>query len=177
MRQILRYASRKGGRILDISARKDRVSTECDGMIVEARRNVQEVDNWTAVHQLVAKSLLKCSQDSEALKVSTRELQEQVLSPNESSVSMVRIARQARSENSKKMFQIFSRQGANEILVASMARGEEDLRMLVVLERDCLALREEVGHLNEKQGVLTVLMEGKMSMQKSRTSKVSGECF
>ena len=77
--------------------------------------------------------MLRYLEDSEALKVGTRELKEQVLSPNETSVSMVRIARQSRSEKSEKLFQIFSRQGANEILVGSMARWEEHLRMLVVL--------------------------------------------
>ena len=64
----------------------------------------------------------------------------------------------------KKLFKIF-RQGANEVPVAGMARCEEHLRMLVVLERECLALREEVEHLNEIQEVLTILMEGKMNMQ------------
>ena len=64
---------------------------------------------------------VKCWEDSQALKVSTRELKEQVLSPDESSVSVVRIARQARSEQGKKLFKIF-RQGANEVLIASMAR-------------------------------------------------------
>ena len=64
------------------------------------------------------------------------------------------IARQARSEKSKKLFQIF-RQGANEALIASMARWEEHLGMLVVLER-----------MPGTQG----RSEGKMSMQKvSRT--------
>ena len=46
----------------------------------------------------------------------------------------MRIARQARSEKSKKLFQIFSRQGVNEILVASMERWKEHFRMLLVLE-------------------------------------------
>ena len=46
---------------------------------------------------------------------------------------MVRIARQARGEKSKKLFQIFSRQGASEISVASMARWEEQLKGLGVL--------------------------------------------
>ena len=67
----------------------------------EARRNVQEVDNdvnqnWTAVYQTIAKIMLKYLEDSEALKVSTRELEEHVLSPNEPSVDI------ARSEESKK---------------------------------------------------------------------------
>ena len=77
---------------------------------------------------------------------------EQVLTPDESNVSKVRIARQARSETKKKLFQIF-RQGANEVLIASMARWREHLRMLVVLERQCLALREEVELLNEREEV------------------------
>ena len=74
--------------------------------------------------------------------------------------------RQARSEQRKKLFQIFSRQGANEILVASIARWEEHLRTLVVLERE-----EEIEHLNEKQEVLASLMEGKMNMQKVAEDK------
>ena len=44
----------------------------------------------------------------------------------------------------KKLFHIFSRQGANEASITSMAFWEEHLRMLVVLERECLALREEI---------------------------------
>ena len=56
------------------------------------------------------------------LKRSTKELKEQVLSPNESSVNIERFARQASSETRKELFQIFSRQGANEIHVASIAR-------------------------------------------------------
>ena len=108
-----------------------------------ARRNVQEADdeadnNRTAACEGIAKQMLKYSEDSEAMKVSTRELKEQVLSPDESTVKKVRIARQARSEKSKTMFQIF-RQGANEVLIASV----EQLRGLVVLERDCLALRKD----------------------------------
>ena len=43
--------------------------------------------------------------------------------------------------------------------------------MTIVLERECLALREEVRHLNEKQEVLATLMEGKMSMQKVALEK------
>ena len=91
-------------------------------------------------------------------------MKEQGLSPDETSVNIERIARQARSEKSKKLCQIF-RQVANEVLIASMARREEHLRMLVVLQRECLALREEVEHSDERHGVLTVL-EGKMNMQK-----------
>ena len=110
--------------------------------------------------------MLRYLNKSEALKVSPKEEKEQVLSPNEPNVNIERIARQARGEKCKRLFQIFSRQGANEILLASMARWEEHLRMLIVLERECLELREEIEHLSEEQEVLATLMEGKMSMQK-----------
>ena len=79
----------------------------------ESRRKAQDVDNevnqkWTAVYQTIAKKMLKYLDDGEALKVSTRELKEQVLSSTEPSVNRVRIARQAKIEKSKKLFQIFS---------------------------------------------------------------------
>ena len=85
--------------------------------------------------------MLSYLDNCEALKASTKELKEQILFPNEPGVNIERIARQARSETRKKLFQNFSRQGANEIPVASMARWEEHLRMLLVLERECLELK------------------------------------
>ena len=105
-----------------------------------AGRNVQDADDeddhcWTEACEGIAKNFFKYLDDSEVKKVSTRELKERVLSPNESSVDIERIARQARSERGKKLFQIF-RQGANEVLIATVARGEEHLRMLVGLERN-----------------------------------------
>ena len=90
---------------------------------------------------------------------------------------MERIARQARSEKRKNLFQIFSRQGANEILVTSMARWEEHVRVLIVVERECLELSEEIEHLSEKQEVLATLMEFKMSMQKVAPEDFQGLIF
>ena len=58
--------------------------------------------------------------------------------------------RQARGEKHKKMFQIFSRKGAKEILVASVARWEEHQRMIMVLERECLDLSEAIEPLRAK---------------------------
>ena len=76
----------------------------------------------------------------------TKGLKEQVLSPIEPSVKRERIVRQARSEKHKrKLFPIFSRRGAQEIPVASMARWEEHLRMLTVLQRECLHLAEQLS--------------------------------
>ena len=122
LRQILRNARRKkGGRIFEIFSSKgqsehlaacrvrwDERQRPMSTQEEEARRNVQEVDY--EVNQNGTKRMLNCLEDSEALKASTRELKEQVLSPDESSFSIVRIARQTRSEKRKKLFQIFSRQ-------------------------------------------------------------------
>ena len=46
-----------------------------------------------------------------------------------------------------------------------------------MLERECLALREEVEQLNEKEEVLAILMEGKMSMQKVAPDKYQEKFF
>ena len=47
------------------------------------------------------------------------------------------------------------RQGENDIFIASMATWEEHLKGLVVLGRQCLALKEEVEHSSGRQEVLT----------------------
>ena len=60
-------------------------------------------------------------------------------------------------KSTQNMFHIFSRQGATEILVASVARWEEHPRMLIVLNRKCLDLSEAIEHLSEKQELLATL--------------------
>ena len=54
----------------------------------------------------------------------------------------MRIARKARNEKSKKLLAIF-RQGENEVVIASMARWQEQLKGLAVQERHCMALKEK----------------------------------
>ena len=61
----------------------------------ESRRKAQEVDyevnqSW-AVHQSIARRMLSYLDNSEASKVSTNELKEQVLSPNEPRVNIEHI--------------------------------------------------------------------------------------
>ena len=41
----------------------------------------------------------------------------------------------------------FSGKGEIEVLIASMARWDEQLKGLIMLERRCLTLKEEVEHL------------------------------
>ena len=98
---------------------------------------------------------------SEVLKVNTRE----------SRVDVEHIVREARGEQHQRVFHIFSRQRAKEILVDSVARWEEHLRILIVLERRCLDLSEAVGQLSEKQELLATLMESKKSLQKKKKKK------
>ena len=49
--------------------------------------------------------------------------------------------------------------------------------MLNLLERECLELRVEVEHVNEKQEVFAILMEGKMNMQKVAPEKYQEKIF
>ena len=138
---------------------------------------MKSIEFCPAVYQLIAERLLKHLEDSEASKASTKELKERVMPPNEPSVTIERIARQARSGKRKKLFQIFSRQGTNEILVASMERWEEYLRMFIVLERECMELKGAIGLLSEKQELLATVMEGKMSMQNVAPEKYQEKIF
>ena len=127
-----------------------------------SRRRTQEVDcgvdqKWAAVYQSVARRMLSYLNHSEMLKVNTRELEYHVLATYEPRVDIEHLVRQARGEQHQRLFQIFSRQGATEILVASVARWKEHQRMLIVLERRCLDLSEAVEKPTEKQELLTTL--------------------
>ena len=82
---------------------------------------------------------VKCWEDSQALKVSTRELKEQVLSPDESSVSVVRIARQARSEQGKKLFKISDKEQTRSSSPAWRGAG----KALLGIERRSGAFKRE----------------------------------
>ena len=74
-----------------------------------SQRSVQDDNDrgdicWTEACEGIARRMLKYLEDSEVTKVSTRELEEQVLSPHESRINSVRIARQARNEKRKSCF-------------------------------------------------------------------------
>ena len=106
LRYILRNASRRSGRIFEIFKAKEKASSELQSTVrwderkkiwVEqedrARRNVQDADDeddhyCTEACEWIAKNMLKYLEDREVTKVSTRELKERILSPNESSVML-----------------------------------------------------------------------------------------
>ena len=66
-----------------------------------SRRSTQEVycevcKSWAAVHQSIARRMPSYLDDSEALKVGTKEMEKHVLAPNEPSVNIEHTVRQAR---------------------------------------------------------------------------------
>ena len=77
-----------------------------------------------AAYEDAAKKMLKYLEGSEDLKVSLRELKEQVESPEEAGGSIMQIAKQARNERGQKLFQTFR-------YIASLARWHTHLKGLV----------------------------------------------
>ena len=133
VRYILTNASRSGSRICVIFTKKEKSEhsvassaqwDECQRQRVaqaqeeRSQRSVQDDNDkgdfcWTEARKRIARRMLKYLEDSDVTKVSIRELEEQVLSPNERRINVVRIARQARNEKRKNVCQIF-RQGEKE---------------------------------------------------------------
>ena len=156
LRYILRNASRRGRRIFEIFNTKEKSEHLVASKVrwderqrqrwstkKEQERNVQEADDeddpyWTEACEGIAKKMLKYLEDSEVTKVSTRELKERILSPNESNVNIMRIAKQARNEKGKKTV-CDPQTRKNETVFASMASGEGQLKGLVGLDRRCAA--------------------------------------
>ena len=97
----------------------------------------------------------------------TRKMKERVLSPKESSVSIVQPAKKGRNAVGKNLFLIF-RQGESEVHIARMARCDAQLKELMVLERRCQELMAEL--LSERQ-VLAGLMESQIRMQSKWSEK------
>ena len=61
-------------------------------------------------------------------------------------------------------------------MVASVARWEEHLRMLKVLERECLHFGAEIEHLSENQALLATLMS-KKCLQKNDPERFQEQIF
>ena len=121
--------------------------------------------------------MLSYLDNSEASKVGTKEMEEHALALNEPSVDREHIVRHARGEKHKKCSSSSGDKGAKEILVASVARWEEHLRMLTVLERECLDLSEAIEHLSEKQELLAIMMESKRCLQKDAPDRFQEQIF
>ena len=82
---------------------------------------VEVGQGFASVYQTVAKRVLDYLNNSEVLKVNTRELECHVLAPNEPKVNIEHTVMQAIGEGHEWLFQAIIRQAAREILVASLA--------------------------------------------------------
>ena len=82
----------------------------------------------------------------------------------------MQIAQQARNERGQKLFET-SRQGENEVFIASAVRWDTQLKGLVELERRCQEMLQEVKLLSERHEVLAGLVEDKIRLQSKATEK------
>ena len=103
---------------------------------------------------------------SEVIKVNTREFEHHVLAPNETDV----IVMQARDEKHQRLFQVFSGQGAKEVL-------EEHQRMLIFLEQKCQEICQTVEQRSERQELLATLMGSQKSLQKDGREEFQVQIF
>ena len=114
-----------------------------------ARRDVQEGDdevnqNWTVARGWTAKKMLRCLEDSEVSKVSQHERIEGTSTVSRRVEREYRVHCEAGEKTEKQEvasdFQTRSERGPHR----QCGEMEEHLKGLVVPERQCLALREEV---------------------------------
>ena len=120
LRYILTSASRRGSRIFASFITKeksehfvaskvrqdDRQRQRVQAQEERSQRSVRDDTDkgdscWTQACEGIARRMVKYFEDSEVTKVNVRELEEEVMSRNESRIKIVRIARQARNEKRK----------------------------------------------------------------------------
>ena len=123
-----------------------------------------------------ARGLLKYLEDSGDLKVSVTELQEKLGISEEAGVPIKQVAQQARNENGRKIFEIFSR-GEEDVCIASWASWNAQLKGLAELKKRCPNMRQEVKLLSERQEISNCMVEDRnqvaeQSNGKSITSKI-----
>ena len=140
------------------------------------RRKTQEVDcgvdhRSVAVYQAVAHRMQDFLNKSEVMKVDAQELQFHVLAPNEANIDIKHIVMQARGERRQRLFHAFSKQGANEILVASAARRDEHQIMLIILEQKSQELCQAIKQVSERHDLLAAQMERMKTLQKDVPDK------
>ena len=139
---MFEFSSTSGSEHL-VASRNQRVKCQEQNVALQkrlqknARKDVDKGDFcWTEAAARLARRMLKYLEDSESTKVRVRELEDQVLYPNESVSNIVHIVRRLKNEKRQNLFQIFM-QGQEEIFVASKARWDAQLRGLVELTRLC----------------------------------------
>ena len=98
---------------------------------------------WTARDRAVTARMVQYLDTSECLEVDIEELDDSLLGPEEFEV--------ARGEKHRRLFHAFSVQGLSDFLVASVAPGDENTRMLEIHEQESLELRQSIKYMSERQ--------------------------
>ena len=129
---------------------------------------------WVAANEDTAKKMMKYLEGSEDLKVSLGELKEQLESPQGAGDSVKQIAKQARHERGKKLFQMF-RQEEKEVYIASLARWNTQLKGLVELERLCAEVRGRSRASKRKTSSVGRPDDWQGEYAKKSTKEVPGE--
>ena len=104
------------------------------------------------------------------------ELKEGLETPEEAGISIMQIAKQARSERGQKLFETF-RQGENEVYIASAVRWDTQLKGLVELERRCQEMMQEVKLLSDRQEVLSGVVVSKRDLRKEAAKTYQEKAF
>ena len=116
--------------------------------------------------QSIARNMLCYLDNSGTMKVDCEDLKEQALSPSERSVDVESIVRQARSEQNKKLFQIFQKSGSTRNPSHQYGEMGGTLENAYSSGEGMPRARWQLKKLAEKQEVLADVMQGKMCLQK-----------
>ena len=84
----------------------------------------------------------------------------------------MQIAKKARNEGGQKLFET-SRQGENEVYIASLARWDTQTKCLAELDRRCQDLMQEVKLLSERQEVLVGMVVNKRTCRKKHPKSIN----
>ena len=134
-----------------------------------------EESQWVAVEdrrrrrfafEETARGILRTLEDSEDLKVSVTELQDQLGMSEEADTSC-----SAGKKRKRPIFLKFFRQGEEEVCIASLARWNAQWKGLVELERRCRDTMQEVKLLSDRQELLKGMVQDKIRLQSRATEK------
>ena len=131
VKQISRKATREGRHSFEVfkvkkrrraASRKEMAMGSLAKTKESARgKSLEDKRKRCAAFEDASKRMLKYLEDSEDVKMGLSELKEQLETPEETGISIMQIAKEARKEGGHKLFQIF-RQGEKEVYIVSLAR-------------------------------------------------------
>ena len=100
--------------------------------------------DWSTDCQERAKKVLRYLDESETLQVNLKRVREQLGPSEEADQYILQIARRARNERGKKLFQIFMSED-DEVHLACLARWDAQMKGLAMVQKLCQELTEETA--------------------------------